>query len=201
MDDLYATAILDPASLAARASELEEWARAEVAAGEPLRAAMVGTGQTSMSRPWGRMDHWLRMCIEARERLGRPPPADWLAALEDLPEVVPGEPVPVVAGEKSGWWSLWEVRSDATGRARDCVALFASDAGAVRPDLAERLWAVLAGSPDVRTGSPLKAEILSRLWQLGADHGWRAASALAGENPLLAPWLVLRLVVRFEELG
>jgi superfamily II DNA or RNA helicase len=201
MDDLYTTAILDPALLAARAAELEARTRADVAAVEPLRAAMAGAEASPVPKPSGDVDRWLRLSIEARERLGRPTPDRMFAVLDELPEVAPGEPVPLVTGQTAGWWSLWEVRPEGEGRARDCFALFTTDTGSVRPDLAERLWAALAAVEHVQGSPPPAGETLERLWRAGADHGWRAASVLAAGRALCAPWLALRLMVRVEEPG
>jgi hypothetical protein len=83
---------------------------------------------------------------------------------------------------------MWEV---AVGPERSAFAIFLTDTGAVRPDLAERLWNTLAEAPVVETTTLLDAETFNRLHSTAVDYGYRQpGSAL--------PSLILRLAVRVE---
>jgi len=105
-----------------------------------------------------------------------------------LPEIVPFEPVPLVRGTTRGWWTMWEV---AVGRDRTAMAIFISDTGAVRPDLADRLWTSLAETAAIGVSTVLDNQTFDRLHVAAADHGYRAPGDAM-------PLLVLRLAVRVE---
>ncbi len=49
--------------------------------------------------------------------------------LRRMPEMVPGEATPAVAGEVPGLWSLWEVAPQGGGPRRDFFARFQDDGG------------------------------------------------------------------------
>jgi superfamily II DNA or RNA helicase len=137
IDDIYATAILDPTSLPGAMEALDRRTRAAVREAEPLREAMGDCQPPGPpSRP-SELRRWLAMADGARRRLGMAP----TGPVPQLPEVLPGEPVPLIAGPTAGWWTMWEA-TGGTGRA--AFALFIADNGAIRPDLAERCWVALA---------------------------------------------------------
>ena len=81
---------------------------------------------------------------------------------------------------------MWETR---VGTDRSALALFLSDSGAMRPDLAERVWLELAGRQDEPASAVLDTETFARLHESAADYGYRPVD---GTVPLLA----LRLAVR-----
>lgn len=185
VDDLYTAAILDPESVIAAADAVEEETRAAVIETSTLRAALGSSHPPARRHGVTSLARWLAAADRAGEELaaehGRPPSA--------LPEVVPGEPVPVVEGAAAGWWTMWEV---ITGRDRSCTALFVTDVGTVRPDLAERMWTALAEEPAFGSSSLLDDETFDRLRATAIDHCFRET----GESDL--PVLTLRLVVRVE---
>jgi superfamily II DNA/RNA helicase len=182
VEELYTSAILDPAAVEATAEELDRQAREDVEAAAPLRNAL-GAAITPERRPGPTaLKRWLDLAEAAQARLAR------RNQNGGLPEVVPGEPVPRVAGATAGWWTMWDA---GVGADRICLALFFADTGAIRPDLAERLWMALAEAPAIRDTVVLDATTLSRLHAAAADHAYRQT-----DNGL--PSLTLRLAVRVE---
>src|SRR6266511_2052653 len=185
LDDLYAAAILDPDSLNAAADTMSDHARHDVAETDPLRDALGPSRQpAAVNRP-SRLRRWLNLAEVARQRMVD----GGLRADRSLPEVVPCEPVPRIQGTTGGWWTMWEV---VTGTERSAFAMFAADSGAVRPDLADRIWTSLAEAPALESTAVLETEIFDRLRAIAADHGYRHPSGEA------VPSLVLRLAVRVE---
>lgn len=184
LEDLYTTAIIDPGRLEAAADVLTDQARRDVKEIDPLRDALGSSLRPSIAARPSTLQRWLRVAEAAHRRLddgGRP---SGLA----LPEIVPGEPVPKVTGTVAGWWTMWEV---GIGSKRSAFALFRSEAGAVRPDIAERLWSALAEVPVVESTAVLDADTFDRLQATAADHGYRQLEGAV-------PSLVLRLAVRAE---
>jgi hypothetical protein len=101
---------------------------------------------------------------------------------------MPGEPVPVLNGATNGWWTMWEVR---TGVEHTATALFVTDSGAVRPDLAERTWTTLTECHELGITREIASEDFDRLRALAADHTYRDLHGAV-------PALTLRLAVRVE---
>jgi superfamily II DNA or RNA helicase len=184
VDDLYATALLDPARLQMAADTMTDEARAAVEEAEPLRNAMGHSLLPARRSTPTSLRRWLDLAGRASEQLR----AAGRSTDGNLPEVVAGEPVPVVRGSVGGWWTMWEIRC---GAERAAAALFITDTGAVRPDLAERTWTALAGGVEVGPTRSLSASDLSRLRSLAADHEYRDSR---GKLPSLS----LRLAVRVE---
>lgn len=131
---------------------------------------------------------WIKAAQDARSRL-----LDGKAVgdvLVVLPEVSPAEPVPVIDSVRPGVFALWEV-----GRGpqdRTCRAVFLTESGAVRPDLAERAWDDLCRGPSLCTGEPLTDEEWQQLWDAGEAYAIRPE--LVGDST--PPGLILRLVAR-----
>lgn len=132
---------------------------------------------------------WIDAAIAARaEVLGQD---DDGGVLDILPEVSPSEPIPTIAGERQGLLSVWEI---GTGKAdRTCRAVFVTDDGAVRPDLAERTWEALVDSPDVDSSDPLDEAGWEGLWETGHGYAIRPEQITQSGSP---PGLILRLLVR-----
>lgn len=185
VEELYATALLDPDRLDMTADTIAAATTADVADAEPLRRALGdSTVPARRTRP-AALRHWLQLAEDACGRLGDH--GDHLG--ESLPEIVAGEPVPVVTGATAGWWTMWEIRASSE---RTATALFIADTGNVRPDLAERTWTALANGIEPTSLVSLGESELERLRSFAADHAYR--------NPLgTVPSLTLRLAVRAQQ--
>jgi superfamily II DNA or RNA helicase len=184
VDQLYETAILEPDHLGATADSLTAAAKADVAEAEPLRRALGDDGTAARRARPSTLRRWLDTADAAVDRLR----ASGQRAGVSLPEMVAGEPVPVIVSGSAGWWTMWEIRA---GSERTATALFTTDTGAVRPDLAERIWTSLANGSDFRVTTPLTEQDLAQLRAIAADHAYRDASDTT-------PSLTLRLAVRAE---
>lgn len=132
---------------------------------------------------------WLDAASHARsEVIGREDGAD---VLDLLAEVSPAEPVPTIAGVRPGLLSIWEV---GTGKGdRTCRAVFVTDDGAVRPDIADRTWDALLEAPDVDVSDPLDEDGWQQLWEVGHGYAIRPDQVSDAGSP---PGLILRLLVR-----
>lgn len=115
--------------------------------------------------------------------------------LSSLPEVSPAEPLPVIAGPIGGLFSLWEV-SAATGQ-RSCEAVFITDSGGMRPDLADRVWDQLLSGVAPMAGERLGQREWEALWDAG--WGYAARTDETGDVGAPPPGLTLRLLVRVAE--
>jgi hypothetical protein len=109
-------------------------------------------------------------------------------AAASLPEVLPTEPVPAIESAVPGWWSMWETEA---GTELSAMAIFLTDAGAFRPDLAERIWTSLAEGLAASYTTVLDPETYESLRTVAADHGYRDPGGTV-------PSLVLRLAVRMD---
>ncbi len=198
VEELYAEAIADPQRVEREVVRLAERTKEEVRSRETWRAVLTAGPPGAV--PTGRRGEAAGWLIEAAERyqvwsgeaLRRP-----TEVLRRLREAAPDEPVPQVRGGTAGLWSLWEVRPHGTEGVRDCFALFLTPAGTVRPDLADRLWVELGRGTPVEPGEPLSADEWAELTRRGADHAYATCARLAPVETWQAPWLVLRMVVRF----
>jgi hypothetical protein len=182
VDQLYETAILEPDHVTATADSIVAAAKADVAETEPLRRALGDSLPSARRARPSTLRQWLEIADAAAEHLR----VSGQRVGATLPEVVGGEPVPVIAGGTAGWWTMWEIRA---GSERTAMTLFITDSGAVRPDLAERMWTSLALGTDFHTTVPLTEPELCRLRSLAADHAYRDTSDVT-------PSLTLRLAVR-----
>lgn len=184
VENLYAAAILDPARIDAAADELDRTTREDIASDSRLRDALGGEPELKTRPVPSSLRRWLDLADAARARLDD---QGWSTPAA-LPEVLRGEPVPVVQGTTPGWWTMWEVDA---GAERTCVALFFTDAFAVRPDLADRMWMSLTDNPTLTGTAVLDGDTLDSLRAHAADHTYRDPH---GAVPVLA----LRLAVRTE---
>lgn len=156
-------------------------------------ASFLDLVETSSGRPTiGGGDDpqpWIDAASAARQRLlaTRVPAGELLTR---LPEVSPAEPVPTIDGPRPGLFALWEVGRSAGDRT--CRATFVTEAGGVRPDLAERAWDDLCKDPRVRGTDALTDEEWQRLWQVGESYAIRPEQMTDGAPP----GLILRLVAR-----
>lgn len=182
LDQLYETAILDPDRLAAAADAIAIEAQSEVAEAEPSRRAMGESATPSRRNRPSTLQRWLELSAAARDRLQT---AGYYCP-EHLPEVVVGEPLPSLRGTTAGWWTMWEIRA---GSERTAAAIFITDAGAVRPDLADRTWLTLANGAELLPPVVLTQPDMERLRSLAADHAYRDPRGST-------PSLTLRLAVR-----
>jgi superfamily II DNA or RNA helicase len=184
VDDLYTTALLHPDRLPRAADAMADEARAEFEETEPLRRAMDHAPAPARRSKPATLHRWLDLAARASEQLqvpGRPVEGS-------LPEVVAGEPVPLIQGSARGWWTMWEIRC---GAERTAAALFIADTGGVRPDIAERTWTALASGAEIGPTCLLSADEMDRLRSLAADHEYRDPHGNL-------PSLLLRLAVRVE---
>jgi hypothetical protein len=134
---------------------------------------------------------WLDAAAAARTELfGRD---DDEGILDCLPEVSPSEPIPTITGSRGGHLSVWEV---GTGKGdRTCRAVFVTDDGAVRPDLADRTWENLLTGPDVVVSDALDDAGWAQLWEVGQGYAIRPDQVTESGPP---PGLILRLLVRVQ---
>jgi superfamily II DNA or RNA helicase len=196
VEKLYAEAIVNPERLVDRVTEVVQQTKEDILNTYELRRLLVDDGQPT--REWSdTASRWLDRAAQAyRHVMGKHVAAE--TALGRLPESAPGESVPTIRGEVRGLWTLWEVRPHGSAQLRDCFALFVTETGSVRPDLAERIWFRLCDGSDVEHGSPLDPQTWADLHRLGMDYGYSSCANLAPVETWQVPWLVLRLVVRVE---
>ena len=189
-EDLYLAAIAGE-QLRAAGEGFEASTKAEVADA----ASFLDLVETTSDRPTiGGGDDpqpWIDAASAARTRLlGSRATAG--GVLIELPEVSPAEPVPVIGGPRPGLFALWEVGRSAGNRT--CRAVFLTDSGGVRPDLADRAWDDLCTGPLARVGDRLTDEEWHRLWQAGESYAIRPEQMGDGAPP----GLILRLVARVD---
>ena len=196
--DLYAGAILDPATLDHQADEFVAAVRRGFADSAELRELLRASAPEPSSTQGAQVMAALGQAQAAFENWRSQPVADPVRLLEHLPQVSPAEPVPVVQGAPPGYWSLWEIRPDGAGSLRGATALFRADDGTMRPDIADRVWDALTSNAELRAGPVPDAATWAMITQLGEDYSYDACKRLAGGGAIDAPWLVLRLLVRVE---
>jgi hypothetical protein len=186
-DDVYLAAIAGD-DLAAAAETFETETRTETV----KAAKFLDLVDLAADRPTiGGGDDpapWIDLALAARaEVLGH----ENDGVLDVLPEMSPAEPVPTIAGSRPGLLSVWEI---GMGQAdRTCRAVFVTDDGAVRPDLADRTWESLLSAPDVSMSDPLGEAAWNQLWDLGHGYAVRPEQITESGPP---PGLILRLLVR-----
>ena len=192
---LYVDAILEPDALERSADDVTAAARDEVVSQASTLELIAPHTIEQAVRSDADIRDTVRRASEARSRMLGPdvPRSGAVDPLRELPEVAPGEPVPLLtAAGTSGWWGCFEVGNDQ--HQRTCFAVFAPDGGGlVRPDLADRCWSTLASAGTGETAEPPTPEQFDELLRLGRDHGYRAWESLASVG---VPVLSLRLLVR-----
>jgi superfamily II DNA or RNA helicase len=181
VENLYAAAIVDPGSIDRAAEEFADGTRATIREMAPLRDALGDSHTAAPLAHRSPLPRWIELADRASTALGQQP------GRTALPDVMPGEPAPQIAGATTGWWSWWETSGGST---REAFALFVSDSRAIRPDLAERIWVQLAEGVDPITGPVLSDDVFHHLRNLAVDHGYR--------HPTSMPSLTPRLIVRVE---
>jgi hypothetical protein len=184
LEDLYAAAILDPATLEAAVDSVSDQARIDIGETDPLRDAIGPSIKPTTATRSTALRRWLEVADGAQRRLT----TAGLRISSSVPEVVPGEPVPRIEGATAGWWTMWEV---VVGVDRTALAIFAADNGSVRPDLAERLWMSLAEMKLTGNTVLLDSETFDHIHSIAADHGYRQPKGAV-------PSLILRLAARVE---
>jgi superfamily II DNA or RNA helicase len=198
VESVYADAIVEPERLEQEIAELAERTKREIADSETLRSMMAGPEVEVAARRGDEVKRLVDVASSTFERWSGERLPEPLAVLERMREVAPSESVPVINGDRAGHWSLWEVRPHGGQSKRDCFALFVTNEGAVRPDLADSVWLSLTQNPDIRVGPSLDAEDWDALQQTGMNHAFGPCRELAPESAWSAPWLTLRLLVRVE---
>ncbi len=196
-DALWTAAIVDPGQLDEQAAAFATSTRADAAEAGHLAELVEPTGHAERVVSPERLAALVGAAADARANLGRPV-IDPLDALNNLPEVAPGEPCPVirVLDTPAGWLSVWEVTPD--GANRSAVAVFQPDTGMVRPDVAITAWDRCGqGLPIVDQRTPTQAE-WQRIIDDGVDHAYRAVARIAGDAGLLLPDARIRLLVRID---
>ena len=192
---LYVEAILEPDALERSADGVTAATRDDVVSQAPMLELIAPHTIDRAVRSDAELRGMVHRASEARSRMfgADASRGGALDALRNLPEVAPGEPVPVLRGAgASGWWGCFEV-ADRDHR-RTCFVLFAPDGGGlVRPDVAERCWSTLASTGTSETESPPELSHFAELLALGRDHGYRAWESLGSDG---VPVLALRLLVR-----
>jgi len=196
-DELWTAAIIDPSELDKRAVAFASGTRSEAKDAGHLAELIEATGPAVRAVNPERLAALLNAAVSCRALMGRPV-VDPLDALNDLPEVAPGEPCPVLRIPDSaiGWLSVWEVTPD--GSARSAVAVFQPEGGLVRPDIAVVAWercCVEAGVVIVDHMVPSPDE-WNRINAEGVDHAYQAVARIAGNKGLSLPDARLRLLVR-----
>jgi superfamily II DNA or RNA helicase len=116
-DAVYTSAITGAGNLEESAERLVEKTRTELREQSGLRD-LLPSDPVQPRTTSGRLKAALQTAASSWEQVRGRPAADPLDALEGLPSVAPGEPVPHVNGPDAGWWGAWEVRADASSATR-----------------------------------------------------------------------------------
>ena len=115
--------------------------------------------------------------------------------LDVLPEVSPVGAGPELS-PVDGAGSCRCGRSERGKGDRTCRAVFVTDDGAVRPDLADRTWGALLTAPEVEVSDPLDEAGWRQLWETGHGYAIRPEQITEPGSP---PGLILRLLVRVRQ--
>jgi hypothetical protein len=195
VESLYAEAILEPDTLEREVEQLASETRQTIEETTSIRSLM-SSDDGSNRAPGQEIDRFLQRTTELYAAWTGGAGMDGPEILRRMPEAVPGEAVPVIAGEVSGTWSLWEVAPRGGAPQRDCFALFHDEGGSVRPDLASRLWLQLCEVPPLTGRVTLSDNETEALMRAGVDHAYSVLRGLAPEESWQAPWIIPRLVVK-----
>jgi superfamily II DNA or RNA helicase len=193
VEDVYAGAIVEPAGLEQRVDEVLDDAAQDLLDGPDLNA-LIEPPPVRSQRASGTVPDLLAKAASARviwsdgqvESGGELP-------IDHLPEVLRGEAVPVVSGTTPGWWSVWEIQSLPPYPLRDCAALFVSDEGLPRPDLAESHWVDAIDTPALRGTVEVTRQQFDMLRERAIDHAYRPGIDTKTDVALIA-----RLILRVE---
>ncbi len=194
-DGLWTAAIVDPEHLDGQAAEFAADTLADAEDAGHFAELVDPTRLATRAIAPEQLERLVKTAADARSQLGRPV-LDPLEALNELPEIAPGEPCPVIRlpDTPAGWLSVWEVTPD--GLNRSAVAVFQPDTGLVRPDIAIAAWDRCCKWTEIDAHqTPTDAE-----WQHviddGVDHAYRAVAKISGDAGLTLPDARVRLVVR-----
>ena len=194
-DDLWTAAIIDPDALRRQADVFAEETRRDADEAGQLGELVDEPSAADRIVSPERLAAIVDAAATARAALGRPA-IDPLDALADLPEIAPGEPCPVVRlpVSASGWLSVWEVTPD--GSRHSAVAVFQTDQGLVRPDIAITAWDRCCSAPHVNDHQTPTADEWSRIIRDGVDHAYQAVTRIADATDFSLPGARLCLLVR-----
>jgi superfamily II DNA or RNA helicase len=194
-NDLWTAAIVDPNNLNRQAEEFAIGTRDEAREAAHLAELVDETRPAVRTMSPERLAVLVATASSARTTLGRPV-RDPLDALDELPEVAPGEPCPVVRLPEtpSGWLSVWEVTPD--GILRSAVSIFQPDAGLVRPDVAITAWDRCCLGASVADHQTPTTDEWTAIIEDGVDHAYQAVARISGDTGLSLPDARLRLLVR-----
>jgi SNF2 family DNA or RNA helicase len=194
LEHLFVAAITDPDRLDSESEELESQARMAIEGEETFRS-LVASQTVSVSK---RTDaaQWVELAYTHFEEWSGRRAEGIGALLDQMPQSPAAESVPIVGGDIAGTWSLWEVKPDGSGPEQDFVAVFLTEDGAVRPDLAERMWSAAAeGETRFVKAEPLNPERRAQLEATGRDFAYRACQDLRPDGdwpaPVVTPPLIL----------
>jgi superfamily II DNA or RNA helicase len=193
---VYAGALTSPTEFERSADELVQRARTDLDDQAGLRDLLPSdTGKPRTSGE--RLRSTLAAAAAAWGRHHQRSVKDPITALDGLPTIAAGEPVPQVAGPEPGWWSVWEVRPDASSPTRTAFAVFVADAGGVRPDTADRVWDFLSRCDGTAATVVPPAETWDQLGRTAVDYAYGPCAELNGGRlpalPAVRPLLVARV--------
>ncbi|MEW5813672.1 MAG: helicase-related protein [Actinomycetota bacterium] len=192
-DDVYLAAIAG-SDLQEAADEFEQETKTEAAEASSFLDLVEAATEQPTIGGGDDPNPWIEMAVEARAVLLGAQVDGTGEVLDRLPEVSPAEPVPVIRGDRAGMFSLWEVGAGKGDRT--CRAIFVTDGGGMRPDLADRTWVTLCKGPEVEASDPLAPDTWQELWSAGEGYAIRPEQITDGGPP---PGLILRLLVRVCE--
>jgi superfamily II DNA or RNA helicase len=185
-DAIYSSALAGDTDLQRSAAHLVDRTRAELQDQADLRGLLPSdTGQPRTTSD--RLCVALRTAAKAWGELRGHPASDPIEALEGLPSVAPGEPVPQIAGPETGWWGVWEAKAEASSLARTAFALFITDSDGIRPDLAEQVWELLGQCEGTIISVVPPAKAWEYMTRTALDYAYRPCAELAGGNPPTVP--------------
>lgn len=190
-DNLYVTAILNPAALEAAGDAFLASARKELEITAEERAMLT---EVTVAPP-RRVPSPVPALVE---RLNAQTGGLGNAALRRTGIMVPGEPVPVVElGGGPGWLAIARVANSDNNRAVAAFAVFVPDGGRPDPRLGRTLLDKLTSAPlTALSTAPLSADVHATLSQTLTDFGYQQLRDLGGGQVPKLPSLRLALVVR-----
>lgn len=198
VEDLYAEAIMEPDRVDAAAEAFVQ--KTETALAEQADARALLSSDAVTRPPNQDASKWADIATAKYKEWTGAPEHGISGLLDLLPESTREEAIPQIQGWPAGIWSLWEVRPDASQPQRDFFALFMAGDGAVRPDLAERVWVSLAQRDDAPISTaPLSTDTWEKIQQMGVDYAYRPCQDLRPDGNWPSPLVLPRLIVRTVE--
>lgn len=196
VEDLYADAINDLGALDSKAAQLVSTATADIERAEASRSLLHAVA-AAPPRPQrsGEVERALETARTAYFDMTGLSVGE-LGLLDRMPEIAPGEPVPIVDAASQGWWAAVELAVGPTIDQRAVFAIFRTDSGGIRPDLAESVWERIIENTEVDGTRVLDPTAWKMLRSTAIDHGWSVHQRLAARSVADVPSVRLRLVVR-----